>query len=209
MTSEFRIMNLELSRALKKDECEEIVYLYHLVTPQALNFNLKVLSSLEANGHTSPWKVDELEDILRTIHRLDLLPIITRYKETKEYKDALKDIIKKESREGRTFKLSNSACRKDKDYKWMMESLCTLLTSHAQELILMLDMLSEVKKEESGDQDIDENRELWEVARVGEEFTKNLKRILRIMHTRQERSTTSSEETPTSTVMPGTFKDVG
>ena len=169
-------MNLELSRGLKKEECEEIAYLYQLPTPEASNFNLNVLSSLEANGYTFPWNIDCLESLLSEIHRLDLLPIITRYKDSKEYKESkeYEESLDERSKrkktgtktvtEADTAQLSNSAHMASNKLK----VVCDLVMTHASQLTQMLNMLHVVLEDESID------RAVEKVAKDCEELEKNM-----------------------------------
>lgn len=56
-----------------------------------LDAPLYVLSLLEANSYISPWTVEYLEFTFRDIGRQDLLSIVTEYKESEEYKDAVRE----------------------------------------------------------------------------------------------------------------------
>ena len=63
----FRKMIFTLSGRLETSDCESISYLAGLPSSECstgkTNFPLHVLSSLEGNGHISPWDVEMLSEI--------------------------------------------------------------------------------------------------------------------------------------------------
>ena len=207
-------MNLQLAGGLNRKDCENIVYLESLPTPDETsrsNFHLAVLSSLEANGRTSPWMVDYLESLLSEISRQDLLPIVTRYKESREYKDVIKERKKRNKGKKKDAKaaaeadiepqLSDSSVASDKNK--MVKSLYTLLIMHTTELTRMLEIVREVlgKMEE---ENVDRAMEQFlKVAKDGEEFAENLHKVFRDMGINPKRYSTSSEDTPPATPTTG------
>ncbi len=185
----FRKMTLELAEEFKENDCRKMVHLDALPTPDSSNFCLSVMSSLEAHGYTSPWKVDHLESLLSEIHRLDLLPIVTRYKESKEYKDAITEGKEKVLTEA---DIESESVSIGSDKKKMVKSLYTLLITHTTELTQILEILREVmEKEESVERAMEQ---FQKVAKDGEEFAENLHKVFRSMGI-----STSSEETVTPT----------
>lgn len=84
----FRKMILKLSQNLTLSNCRMIASLnLHSVAAKSflagedLDAALYVLSSLEANGSISHWRMDDLESILCNIDRYDLVSIVTGYKQ--------------------------------------------------------------------------------------------------------------------------------
>lgn len=198
-------MNLELARSLKEEECVEIDYLYHLATPKSSKFNITVLSSLEANGYISPWNIDKLEDLLHTVHRLDLLPIITRYRDSQEYKTVVKERKKKSKGKKGGAKTTSAADHESqvvrlKDKKKIVKPLHTLLISHITELTQILDILREVVEEDRA------MEQFHAVARDGEEFVENLHKMLRSTGYDSKRASSSSDDSTVVTPAAGKYK---
>ncbi len=205
----YRKMNLELSENLCEKECKKIVYLDGLPTPDDSNFCLSVLSSLEAHGYISPWKVDHLKTVLSEIHRLDLISIITRYEDSKDYKDAIKERKKRSKRKKKGEKVVAEAdiesqlselASMGSDKKRMMKIFYTLIT-RTTELTNILDIFREVmEKEESVERAMEQ---FQKVAKDGEELAENLLEVFRSMVVNSKRDSTSSEETPADTPTTG------
>lgn len=209
----FRRMIFRLSCRLGTSDCVSIRYLANLPTSECCsgedkaNLPLHVLSSLEANGHISPSDVEFLEFLLSEIHHEELLQIVSTYKESKEYKNALKErkkIIKRE-------KASKGACEvricsgdqsvgEASDRKRRRRALYTLLITHITGLTQVMEILRE-ELDKIGEDGVELAMERFlQVAQDGENFTDNLHKVFQDMGIKSNRNSTSSnEETPAAT----------
>ena len=201
---EFRKMTLELAQRLHKSDCDNIIHLDQLPTPDdASNFNLIVLNSLEANGYTSPSNTDHLESLLSEIHRLDLLPVVASYKDYKNPKKKRKRGTKKDIATGPVFNLAPSAS--DSEEMKMVKSLFTILLTNTTQQMQILEHLRKVlgKTEEESVGKAMEQFQM--VAREGEKFAENLEKVSRMMAgINSKRSSTSSDDTPAVSPTTGT-----
>ncbi len=206
----YRKMIFNLSGRLKAKDCENIRYLADLPTPECCadekrcSFSLHMLCSLEANGHISPWNVDKLESLLVEIHHKDLLQITSTYKESKEYKNALKERKKRGKKTNIVERKSVNACACTSDHlsgtsdrKRRVRSLYTLLITHITGLTQVMEILREELNEKMGEEAAMER--FLKVAEDGESFTEDLHRVFQDMGIKPNRNSVSSEETPATT----------
>lgn len=209
----FRKMILDLSGRLDQGNCESILYLYDIAESASSksNFPLHVLSSLEAAGDISPWDVDRLDGILTDIHRLDLLTIVNKYRDSKEYKAAKKESRKQGKKRARgscdafpaTDHLSKTSGNKKK-----LKSLYTLLITHITGLTQVMEFLREeldkIGEEEEG---VEQAMEQFQrVARSGEDFTESLHKVFRDMGIKSsKKDSTSSEDTVAAVTPTGSY----
>lgn len=213
--AKFRKMIFRLSSGLETRDCEIICYLASLPKSECCskgktNFPLHVLSSLEANGHISPWNVELLESLLSEIHHEELLPIIGSYKESKEYKNALKERKKKGKKKKASEENKGCACtdgfRNTSDQKWRLRPLYTLLITHITGLTQVMEILRE-ELDRTGEEGVDLAMERFlQVAEDGENFTNNLHEVFQDMGIKSNCNSTSSEETPAATPNGGRVK---
>ena len=203
----FRKMIFTLSGRLETSDCESISHLAGLPSLESTAgkayFPLHVLSSLEGNGRISPWDVEKLESLLSEIHHEELLPIVSSYKESKEYRTALKERSKKKKASEES-KGCTSTGDHATDQKRRLHSLYTLLTTHFTELTQVMEILREELDRigEGGGFDVAMDRFL-QVAEVEENFTNDLRRVFQDMGIKPNRNSTSSEGTPTATPSAG------
>ena len=200
----FRKMIFTLSGRLKTSDCESISYLVDLPSLESstgkANHSLHVLSSLEANGHISPWDVEKLESLLSEIHHEELLPIVGSYKESKEYRTALKERKKKSKKasaaKGYTFTGDHTMADYTTDQKKRLHSLYTLLVAHITGQTQVMEILREEldRVGEGGGFDVAMERFL-QVAEDGENFTDDLRKVFQDMGIKSNRNSTSSEGT--------------
>lgn len=207
----FRIMIFRLSTRLGNSECESIHYLAGLPTPERCTaasegFPLHVLSSLEANGRISPWNVNFLEFLLTEIHHEELLPIVRSYKDSKEFKNALKERKKKDKRrnisEGDSetcacpSELAAGGLGKTLDRKRRLRALYALLITHVTGLTQVMEILRD-ELDKIGEEGVDSAMDRFlQVAEDGEHFTDDLRKVFRDMGIKSNRSSASSEGTP-------------
>ena len=193
----YRRMIVELSYGLSTMNCECITFLSQLPETQTSR-PLNVLINLEAYGRIGPSKLDHLESLLRDIHRKDLLPIVQKYKGSKEYK-------KKEKKEtGRNTGKAASCSEEDglkskmPDGKKKLRSLYTLLLTHITGLTHATSIFrEELDKVGEEDEDVDQAMgRFLKVVEDGDKFTDDLRTVLKDMGIKSNRSSTSdlSEE---------------
>ena len=203
----FRNMIFTLSGQLKTSDCESISYLVGLPSSESstgkANFPLHVLSSLEGNGRISPWDVEKLESLLSEIHHEELLPIVGSYKESKEYRTALKERKKKSKKasaeskaKGYTFTDDHTMADGTTDQKKRLRSLYTLLITHITGLTQVMEILREEldRVGEGGGFDV-AMEQFLQVAEDGENFTDDLRKVFQDMGIKSNRNSTSSEGT--------------
>jgi hypothetical protein len=205
MQAKFRKMIFRLSGMLKQRDCESICYLANLPTQEhssKANLPLHILGSLEANGHISPRNVEELESLLSEINRKELLPVVSGYKESKEYKNALK---KKKKVKKSSDKSCISDCatdgleKKPADEKQRLRSLYALLITHITALTQVMEILRE-ELDKTGDEAVEQAMERFrQVAEDGENFTGNLRKVFKDMGIKSNRSSLSDDDTSAAT----------
>ena len=203
----FRKMIFTLSGRLETSDCESISYLAGLPSSESTtgkaNVPLHVLSSLEGNGRISPWDVEKLESLLSEIHHEELLPIVGSYKESKEYRTALKERKKKSTKfsaeSKATFTGDHTMADGTTDQKKRLRSLYTLLITHITGLTQVMEILREEldRVGEGGGLDVAMERFL-QVAEDGENFTDDLRKVFQDMGIKSNRNSTSSEGTPSA-----------
>ena len=196
----YRKMIHELSCGLKPSNCESITYLSQLPEAQTSK-PLNVLSCLEAHGRIGPWKLDHLESLLREIHREDLLPIVQKYKGSKEYKK------KKKKETGRKAPRCSEedGLKKMPDGKKKLRSLYTLVLSQITALThatsIFREELDKIGEEDEGvDQAMDR---FLKVVEDGDKFTDDLRAVLKDMGIKSNRSSASSVAASVGTATAG------
>lgn len=147
----FRKMVVLLSDSFTQTNCKKIKYLsflspvdqYSTSDGDVSGLALHILSSLEAKGDINPMKVDNLETLLREISRHDLLQIVTDYKKSKEYKDALKE--KKRKKKDASDSSDDHACLQDGSHKQQerLRRLYTLLITHVTGMTQVMEIIRE------------------------------------------------------------------
>ena len=198
----YRRMIHELSGGgLNSSNLESILYLSGLppteIQSSSSNLPLHVLSCLESHGLISPSKVDHLEYLLKEIHRENLLKLIQKYKESREYKD-LKKKKKKSSKNTGKIASCPGAQKEDglSNGKRKLQSLYTLLLTHitglTQVTTILREELDKIGEEDEGvDQAMDR---FLKVVEDGDKFTDDLRAVFKDMGIKSNRSSTSSAE---------------
>ena len=186
---------------LTSSNLESVLYLSDLPTTEiqssCSNLPLHVLSCLESHGLISPSKVDHLEYLLKEIHHENLLKLIQKYKESREYKDLNKK--KKKSCKSTVKTASCPGAQKEDGCsieKRKLRSLYTLLLTHitglTQVTTILREELDKIGEEDEGvDQAIDRFLKMIE---DGDKFTDDLCAVLKDMGIKSNRSSTSSDE---------------
>ena len=196
-------MIVKLSGGLSESDCRKILYLDTECSSSTAD-SLAVLSSLEANGHISPWSLEHLESLLQEIDRHDLLSIVNDYKKSKEYKEALRERKKGEQRK-------KVKCGHGEERKRRLRALYALLITHITGLTQVMEILREELdrigegEDEEGEERVEQAMQRFlEVERDGGEFMDNLHRMFREMEIKPKRDSTSSDESPPATPTRGT-----
>ena len=204
LSKEFRCMLLRVTDRLSDGECAKIAFIEHLpqFTPNSCNpmFNnirIHVLHQLEARRCFSPLSPDGLIDLLKRIHRYDLMyDELQRYKESELFKKAKKEqekpkkkslIRKKKGEDKSTPKTELSqegqellALKRTTGHKHQMKELFALTMTVVSDLLRKVeDIRVIIDKQDKQEIDLASLERAFEVVTEKGEFVEKFGRVMR------------------------------